>query len=60
MTNGADIQPLGDRLRKALKWLAETQLEKPNKERIVLLREAEIRFNLTPRESEFLEKNFLL
>ncbi len=58
MTNAEQVQPQGERIRKAIKWISEEQTNKPDKERLKLLREAEIRFNLTPKESIFLEKNF--
>ncbi len=57
--NGSDcIKPPGDRIKKAIQWLGEAVLSQPDKSRKRLLEEAEIRFNLTPRECEFLNCNF--
>jgi hypothetical protein len=53
-----DILPPGDRIRKAITWLSEACLDYPEKKRRELLEQAEIRFNLTPRECEFLNRNF--
>lgn len=57
--NGADcVQPPGDRMRKAIKWFSDAVLSQPDKNRQRLLEEAEIRFNLSPKECEFLNCNF--
>jgi len=51
--------PLGkEKVRKALCWMSETLLENPEKKRAEVIREAEIRFDLSPAECEFLTKNF--
>jgi hypothetical protein len=47
-----------DKVKKALHWLGEELLNNPQKNRDVVLREAEIRFDLSPAECEFLTKNF--
>ena len=53
-----NIQPAGEKLKKALKWMSETTQECPSKKREDILREAEIRFDLSPAECEFLDSNF--
>ncbi len=53
-----DIAPPGDKIRKALKWLSAAVQNEPDKSRRQLLEQAEIRFNLSPRECEFLNSNF--
>ena len=53
-----EITPPGDKVRKAIKWLSEAVLNDPGKSRRQLLEQAEIRFNLSPRECEFLNNNF--
>ncbi len=53
-----NIQPAGDKLKKALKWMSTTTQECPGKKREDILREAEIRFDLSPAECEFLDSNF--
>lgn len=45
-------------LKKALTWMAETLAEHPEKKRMIVLREAELRFDLTPLECEFLDTHF--
>lgn len=52
------IKPPGDKIRQALKWLSHTVQSRPDKSRRQLLEEAEIRFNLSPRECEFMDCNF--
>jgi len=47
-----------DTIKKAVKWLGEAQLEHPEKDRLELIREAGIRFNLSPKDCEFLEREF--
>jgi hypothetical protein len=58
MASTDTTQPQGERLKKAIKWISAAQIEQPDKERMLLLRDAQIRFDLTPKESLFLEKNF--
>jgi hypothetical protein len=53
-----NIQPAGDKLKKALKFMSATTQEYPGKKREDILREAEIRFDLSPAECEFLDSNF--
>ena len=53
-----NIQPASDKLKKALKWMSATTQECPGKKRENILREAEIRFDLSPAECEFLDSNF--
>ncbi|MBA3015996.1 MAG: hypothetical protein KKD63_12750 [Proteobacteria bacterium] len=52
------IKPPGDKIRQALQWLGEAMQNRPETKRRQLLEEAEIRFNLSPRECEFLNCNF--
>ena len=47
-----------DKVKKALRWMSEELLNSPQKKRATVLREAEIRFDLSPAECEFLTKNF--
>ncbi|MDW7772587.1 MAG: hypothetical protein SCH71_06815 [Desulfobulbaceae bacterium] len=46
-------------LKKAVCWISETVQEHPEKKRKEIIMEAELRFDLNPRESEFLNKNFM-
>ncbi len=52
-------RPAGsDKVKKALCWMSEELLNHPLKKRDAVIREAEIRFDLSPAECEFLSKNF--
>jgi hypothetical protein len=52
------IQPPSASLKKAICWLSEMVQHHPGKKRKDILREAQIRFDLTPKECVFLEENF--
>jgi hypothetical protein len=47
-----------DKVKKAICWMSEELLSNPQKKRDTVLKEAEIRFDLSPAECEFLTKNF--
>ena len=47
-----------DKVKKAIRWMSEELLNNPQKKRDTAIREAEIRFDLSPAECEFLTKNF--
>lgn len=51
------IQPRGDKIRKAVCWISEMIREHPEKSRAKIVKEAEIRFDLTPRECTFLDQD---
>jgi hypothetical protein len=48
------IQPKGEKVRQAVKWISCEIMENPEKELSSLLRDAALRFNLSPREETFL------
>ena len=50
---------LSANLKKAVCWIGETARAHPEKKREAIITEAQLRFDLTPRECEFLNKNFL-
>ncbi len=52
------IQGLSANLKKAICWISETIQKHPEKSRINIITEAEFRFDLTPREGEFLNTHF--
>ena len=56
----AQRQPaaLSTSLQKAVQWIGEIIQENPNKQRNRVITEAQLRFDLTPAESEFLNHNF--
>ena len=47
-----------DKMKKALRWMSEEMLNSPQKKRDTVIKEAEIRFDLSPADCEFLSKNF--
>jgi hypothetical protein len=47
-----------DKVKKALRWMSEELLNNPRKKRDAVIKEAEVRFDLSPAECEFLSKNF--
>jgi len=47
-----------DKMKKALRWMSEELSNSPQKKRTTVIKEAEIRFDLSPAECEFLSKNF--
>jgi len=50
----ATIQPKGEKVRQAVKWISSERMEDPEKKLTALLRDAALRFNLSPREEAFL------
>ncbi len=53
------LMPEGDRIRKAVKWISEMVKEYPEKDRKAIIEEAEIKFDLTPKECQFLHDKFI-
>jgi len=52
------IQPQSEKLRQAVRWISDETQEHPEKKRKDILREAELRFDLTPAECKFLDEKF--
>ena len=48
------IQPEGEELRKAVKWISEERLENPQKNITQLIEAACLKFDLSPKDGEFL------
>jgi len=48
------IMPQGEAIRNAVKWIGEERKYAPNPDVKSLVEKASIRFNLSPKESEFL------
>ena len=48
------IQPKGESLRQAVKWISSGLLEDEKKAVFSLIQEAALKFNLSPKEEEFL------
>ncbi len=58
MSDNASLYSRSDKIKKALVWLSEAQEQKTGVKREKLLQEAEIRFDLSPADCAFLDKNF--
>ena len=50
------IEPKGEELRKAVKWISEMRQENPEKPVHKLVEEASLAFDLAPDQQEFLYK----
>ncbi len=48
------VMPEGEALRKAVKWISAELSERPNKSIQSLVNEAVTRFDLSPRDTDFL------
>lgn len=51
------IQPQGEDLRKAVKWVSEERKFNPNKDVQAVIEEACIKFDLSPVDADFLLRN---
>lgn len=50
----ATIQPKGEKVRQAVRWISSERLEDENRSIQKLIQEAALRFNLSPKDEEFL------
>jgi hypothetical protein len=50
------IQPKGEHIRNAVKWVSEERIHHPETPLGELLEKASVRFNLSPLEVEWLER----
>ncbi|MCP3876096.1 MAG: hypothetical protein GY699_23485 [Desulfobacteraceae bacterium] len=48
------VQPQGEKLRKAVKWISEKRKQDPDINPNKLVDEASFQFDLSPKDSEFL------
>jgi len=53
------IQPKSENFRKAFKWVSEECKFNPGKEMKTLVEEASLKFNLSPKEADFLIRTML-
>ena len=53
------VQPKSENFRKAFKWVAEELKFSPGKKVRALVEEASIKFNLSPKEADFLTRTLL-
>ena len=52
----ATIQPEGDLIRKAVRWISDELQDHPEEKRQKLLQQAAVKFNLSPKDYEYLQK----
>lgn len=48
------LQPQGDKLRNAIKWISDQRQEKPDTNLTRLVDETCLKYDLNPKDSEFL------
>jgi hypothetical protein len=53
------IQPKGEDLRRAVKWVSEERKYNPEKEQKDLIEEACVKFDLSPLDADFLLRKLL-
>ena len=53
------IQPQGEDLRKAVKWVSEERKYNPGKEIKAIIEEACLKFDLSPMDADFLLRKLL-
>ena len=51
-----EILPSGDKMKKTLCWISEMLKTHPEKNRQQIISEAEIRFDLSPKECDFINR----
>lgn len=52
------ILPEGEQLRKAVKWISDQKTEDPDLALFRLIEKACLKFDLTPKDSDFLLRHF--
>lgn len=52
------LMPQGESIRMAVRWMSEIFKENPEKSRKEVILDAELRFDLSPKECEFLYRKF--
>jgi hypothetical protein len=53
-----NVAAVSTNLQKAVQWISEVVQEHPEKNRVQILKDAQVRFDLTPAECEFLTDKF--
>ena len=51
-----EILPSGDKMKKTLCWISDMIKTHPEKSRSQIINEAEIRFDLSPKECDFIDR----
>jgi hypothetical protein len=50
------VQPEGELIRKAVQWISDELKDHPEKKRRMLMDQAAVKFNLSPKDVEYLQK----
>jgi hypothetical protein len=50
------MQPQGEHIRNAVKWVSETRTYEPGKPLSQIVEEAAVKFDLSPAEAEWLQR----
>ncbi|MDT8378519.1 MAG: hypothetical protein RQ739_06460 [Desulfotignum sp.] len=50
----SNVQPQGEALKKAIQWISEQRRKKPDASVVKLANDAALKFDLSPKDSEFL------
>jgi hypothetical protein len=50
------VQPDGEMIRKAVQWISDELKDHPQKKRRTVIEQAAVKFNLSPKDVEYLEK----
>ena len=56
MSSVNELLPSGDKMKKTLCWISEMLKTHPEKNRQQIISEAEIRFDLSPKECDFIDR----
>jgi hypothetical protein len=56
MSAADEIMPSGDKMKKTLCWISEMLQAHPEKNRQQIISEAEVRFDLSPKECDFIDR----
>ena len=56
MSSVNELLPSGDKMKKTLCWISEMLKTHPEKNREQIISEAEIRFDLSPKECDFVDR----
>ena len=50
------VQPDGEMIRKAVQWISDELKDHPQQKRRTVIEQAAVKFNLSPKDVEYLEK----
>ena len=56
MSSVDELLPSGDKMKKALCWISDMLKSHPEKSRHQIINEAEVRFDLSPKECDFIDR----